>query len=81
MPRISWPSPPAYPGASGSASGGIARPVPVLQVVLPQDVEDGDLELQVLVRHKGVVVAEAAANLPGGGGSPAGTLSIELKRS
>lgn len=54
------------------------RPGPGLRMALPPGV-DGDLELQVLVRHKGVVVAEAAALVPGSGLDASG-LAIEWKR-
>jgi len=43
--------------------------------------EGDELELQVVVRNKGVVVAEAATALPAVGAEGSGALSVELKRS
>jgi hypothetical protein len=77
MPKVPWALPPLHAGASGAG----ARSAPVLQVTLPPETDGGDLELQVLVRRKGVVVAEALAALPGTSAEGAGTLSIEFKRS
>jgi signal recognition particle receptor subunit beta len=73
VPKVSWPPPPVHPG---TPRGG-----PVLQVLLPPEAEGDELELQVVVRNKGVVVAEAATALPAVGAEGSGALSVELKRS
>jgi len=73
VPRVSWPLPPVHPGASRGGQ--------VLQVLLPPEAEGDELELQVVVRNRGVVVAEAATALPAVGAEGSGALSVELKRS
>jgi hypothetical protein len=59
--------PPVHPGAGRGAAA--------LQIVLPAEVDGTELEVQVLVRHRGVLVAQAAAPLAG-----ASSLAIEFKR-
>jgi signal recognition particle receptor subunit beta len=54
------------------------RPGPGLRVALPPGIE-GDLELQVVVRHRGEVVAQASALVPGTGIDGSG-LAVEWKR-
>jgi len=59
--------PPVHPGAGRGTAG--------LQIVLPAEVDGAELEVQVLVRHRGVLVAQAATPL-----GAAGSLAIEFKR-
>jgi hypothetical protein len=54
------------------------RPGPGLRVALPPGI-DGDLELQVVVRHRGEVVAQASALVPATGIDSSG-LAVEWKR-
>ena len=56
------------------------RQAPLLRLALPAEAQDGDLELQVLIRRNGVVVAEASAPLAGPASPDPETLAIELKR-
>jgi signal recognition particle receptor subunit beta len=70
---------PVVPALALQAGEADTRPGPVLQVPLPPEA-DGDLELQVLVRHRGVVVAQAAAVVPRSAGRATGGLFIEWKR-
>ena len=64
-----------HPGALGGA-----RPAPLLRLALPPEAQGGELEMQVLIRRNGVVVAEATAPLDGPASPDPQTLSIELKR-
>jgi hypothetical protein len=59
----------------------VARQTPVLHVDLPREAEGGELEVQVQVRRKGLLLAEAVTAIPGPGPEGTGTLSIEFKRS
>jgi hypothetical protein len=87
MPRLALRAPgalPAYPMArtvhSGS-QGGAGRMTPGLQVLLPPETEDGELEVQILVRRNGLIVAKASTPLAGPGTGGSEILSIEFKRS
>ena len=59
--------PPVHPGAGRGVAG--------LQIALPAELDGAELEVQVLVRHRGRVVAQAVAPLAG-----AGSLTIEFKQ-
>lgn len=61
------PLPPVHPGAGRGAAG--------LQIALPAELDGAELEVQVLVRHRGRVVAQAVAPLAG-----AGSLTLEFKQ-
>jgi signal recognition particle receptor subunit beta len=59
--------PPVHPGAGRGVAG--------LQIALPAELDGAELEVQVLVRHRGRVVAQAVAPLAG-----AGSLTLEFKQ-
>jgi len=56
------------------------RPVPLLRLALPPALEGGELEMQVVIRRNGQVVAEATAPLAGAASPDPETIAIELKR-
>jgi len=64
---------PAAPRTGAAAPG--------LQVQLPADSEGQELEVQVLVRRNGLVVAQAGTTLTGPGAGAAAHLSVQFKRS
>ena len=64
-----------HPGALGGV-----RPAPLVRLVLPPEAEGGDLEMQVLIRRNGVVVAEAVTSLEGPGPQDPEAITIEIKR-
>ncbi len=82
MPRVTLRPPSALQVPKPSPLRGHpgARQVPVMQLALPADV-DGELEIRVQVRRKGVLVAESATAIAGPGADGCGALSIEFKRS
>jgi signal recognition particle receptor subunit beta len=79
MPRVTLRPPSALLAPKPSPLRGHpgVRP-PVLQVALPADV-DGELEVHVQVRRKGLLVAESATAISAG--ADGCSLSIEFKRS
>jgi signal recognition particle receptor subunit beta len=89
MPRLALRPLGALPAPRGSAGrathpgsqGAAGRMAPALQVLLPPETDDGELEVQILVRRNGLIVAKATTPLAGPGPGGSETVAIEFKRS
>ena len=68
---------PLHPGAPRPG----AAHAPGLQVLLPADTDGQELDVQVLVRRNGLVVAQVGTTLTGPGAGAAALLSVQFKRS